>query len=272
MPFTKINGIEMYYEIHGEGEPVIFANGVFANTVSWFNQTPVFSKKYKVILYDMRGQGQSEHPETPYSFDLHADDQKMLLDVLGVDQVHHIGISYGSELGMVFALKYPERLKSLTICSGVTYIGPYLAKVSQLWRKACVLANPELFFYATVPFNFSETYIENNHDLLEQAKNRYAQFDYPAFVRLMDAFLELDITEDLSAIKVPTCIIGGEQDLIKPPSPYSLTIQENIQHSELHIIPDSGHVVTWEKPEEFNSIVLGFLDKINLKGKEIVNR
>ena len=152
-------------------------------------------------------------------------------------------------------------MKTLTICRGVTYIGPYLSKVSQLWRKACVLADPELFFYATVPFNFSENYIEKNHELLEQAKGRYALFDYPAFVRLMDAFLKLDVTEQLSSITVPTCIIGGEQDLIKPPYPYSMIMHENIPNSEMHIIPETGHVVTWEKPEEFNSVVLGFLSK-----------
>ena len=133
--------------------------------------------------------------------------------------------------------------------------------MSQLWKKACVLADPELFFYATVPFNCSENYIEKNHDLLEQAKERYALFDYPAFVRLMDAFLKLDVTEQLSAISVPTCIIGGEQDLIKPPYPYSILMHENIPNSELHIIPKTGHVVTWEKPTEFNSIVLDFLSR-----------
>ena len=262
MPHMRINGINIYYEVHGEGEPLIFANGVFANTLSWFNQTPVFSKKYKVILYDMRGQGQSDHPEGNYSFDLHAQDQKELLKALDIDQVHHIGISYGSELGLVFALKYPEKLKSLTVCSGVTHIGAYLKRVSQLWRAACVQADPLMFFYATVPFNFSESYIEENEALLEQAKERYSQFDNPAFVRLMDAFLELNITDQLSEIAVPTCIIGGEQDLIKPPYPYSMTMHELIPNSELHIIPESGHVVTWEKPHEFNSIVLGFLDKL----------
>lgn len=167
----------------------------------------------------------------------------------------------GAELGLAFALKYPDMLRSLTVCSGVSYIGTYLNQVAQLWREACVLANPLLFYHCTVPFNFSETYIHENNELLEQAKSRYALFDYPSFVRLMDAFLELDITELLPQINVPTCIIGGEKDILKPPYPYSKIINEKINHSEMIIVPDSGHVVTWEKPEEFNSIVLGFLEK-----------
>ncbi|MHA1225837.1 MAG: alpha/beta fold hydrolase [Candidatus Hodarchaeales archaeon] len=262
MPFVKSNDVDIYYEIHGEGEPLIFANGIFANTLSWFNQTKLFSKKYKVILYDMRGQGKSTKPKDHYSFSLHVEDQIALMDNLGIDRVHHIGISYGSELGLYFALKHPDRIKSLTLCCGVSFIGPYLYHVSQLWRLACILADPMLFFYATVPFNFSETYIKNNSVLLEQAKDRYKQFDYEAFTRLMDSFLQLNITnEELFEIKTPTCIIAGEKDRIKPPNPYSMTMHENIPNSELHIVPDSGHVVTWEKPHEFNSIVLGFLEK-----------
>ncbi len=261
MPTIEVNGINIYYEIHGEGEPLIFANGIFANTVSWFNQIPEFSKKYKVILYDMRGQGQSDKPSGDYTFDLHAADQKALLEVLDIKHVHHIGISYGSELGMVFALKYPELVKSLVVCCGVSYIGPYLAQVAQLWREACVLANPLMFYYSTVPFNFSETYIKNNSDLLEQAKGRYKDFNYPSFVRLMDAFLKLDITDQLNQIKIPTCVIGGEKDILKPPKKYSKIIHENIPNSEIHVIPDSGHVVTWEKPNEFNEIVMNFLSQ-----------
>ncbi|MFW9997723.1 MAG: alpha/beta fold hydrolase, partial [Candidatus Odinarchaeota archaeon] len=243
--------------------PVIFANGVFANTLSWFNQTPFFSEKgYQVILYDMRGQGNSEKPKKDYSFDIHAEDQKALLEKLGISKINHVGISYGSELGLIFALKYPETVNTLTVCSAVTYIGPYLNQVSQLWKAACVKADPMMFYYATVPFNFSETYIKENSKVLEQAKERYKLFDYPAFVRLMDSFLELNIpNEDLKKIQVPTCVIGGEKDLLKPPVPYSRVIYGNLPNSELHIIPDSGHVVTWEKPNEFNSIVLGFLEK-----------
>ncbi|MHA1971721.1 MAG: alpha/beta fold hydrolase [Candidatus Hodarchaeales archaeon] len=265
MPFVKSEDVDIYYEIHGEGEPLIFANGIFANTLSWFNQTKVFSKKYKVILYDMRGQGKSSKTKN-YSFSLHVKDQIFLMDELGIDQVHHVGISYGSELGLYFALKHPDRIKTLTVCCGVSFIGSYLYHVSQLWRKACLLADPMLFFYATVPFNFSETYINKNSELLEQAKERYKQFDYTAFVGLMDSFLQLKITNDeLSRIEIPTCIIAGEKDRIKPPDPYSLVLDKYIKNSELHIIPDSGHVVTWERPDEFNSIVLGFLEKSLMK-------
>jgi 3-oxoadipate enol-lactonase len=261
MPVSNVNGINIYYEIHGEGEPVIFGNGVFSNTLGWVNQIPIFSKQYQVILYDMRGQGQSEKPEGPYSFEIHAEDQKALLDDLGVSKVHHVGISYGAELGLVFALQYPEMLKSLVVCSAVSFVGPLLREMALLWKLVCELANPDLFYHATVPLNFAETFIQENTAILEQAKVRYTQLDYPALVRLMDAFLQLDVTDQLKNIKTPTCVIVGEKDILKPTYPYSSLIHESLPNSEMTIVRDSGHAVTFERPKEFNSIVLGFLDK-----------
>ncbi|MHA3964281.1 MAG: alpha/beta fold hydrolase [Candidatus Thorarchaeota archaeon SMTZ1-45] len=261
MPISNVNGVNIYYEIHGEGEPVIFGNGVFSNTLGWINQVPVFSKEYQVILYDMRGQGQSEKPKEPYTFDIHAEDQKALLEELGISRVHHVGISYGAELGLVFAMKYPEMLKSLVVCSGVSYLGPVLYELAQLWRYVCELGNPDLFYHATVPLNFGDTFIRENTTILEQAKVRYTLLDYPPLVRLMDAFLELDITDKLKRIKTPTCVIAGEKDILKPAYPYSSLIHDNLPNSEMIIVRDSGHAVTFERPEEFNSIVLGFLRK-----------
>jgi 3-oxoadipate enol-lactonase len=261
MPTTKINGIDIYYEIHGEGEPVIFGNGIFSNTLGWVNQLPVFSKEYQVILYDMRGQGQSEKPKSPYSFEIHAEDQKMLLDDLGFSKVHHVGISYGAELGLVFALKYPEMLKSLVVCSAVSHIGTLLRNMCELWRYACLLADPDMFYHATVPLNFGETFLREQTAILDAAKERYANLDYPALVRLLDAFLMLDVTDQLHKIKVSTCVIAGEDDILKPAYPYSNLIHEKIPTSEMVIVRGSGHAITFEKPEEFNSIVLGFLRK-----------
>ena len=154
MPVSKVNGINIYYEIHGEGEPVIFGNGVFQNTSGWINQLPIFSKEYQVILYDMRGQGQSDKPKDPYSFEIHAEDQMALLENLGISKVHHVGISYGAELGLVFALEYPDMLKSLVVCSAVSFVGPLLYKMVELWRYACELEDPEMFYHSTLPLNF----------------------------------------------------------------------------------------------------------------------
>ena len=259
MPKVQINGINIYYEIHGDGEPVVLANGIFMNTTSWFGQISEFSKHFKIILYDMRGQGQSDKPDEEYSFDLHADDQLALLDHLGIEKVHHVGISYGAELGLVFALNSPERLSSLVLSNCASHIGPLLEKIGKLWRYACVKNDPEMFYYATVPFNFSESFISKNQKFFEEALERYKMLNLPSFIYLLDAFLKLDVTNRLSEITVPTLIVGGKKDILKPPDPYSYILHEKINNSEIKIIDDAGHALTHEKPEEFNSEVLRFL-------------
>jgi pimeloyl-ACP methyl ester carboxylesterase len=256
-----VNGIDIYYEIHGEGEPVVFGNGVFSNTLGWVHQVPVFSKEYQVILYDMRGQGQSEKPVESYTFDLHAEDQRALLEEIGYSRVHHVGISYGAELGLVFALKYPELVKSLVVCSAVSHVGTLLNEMCQLWRSVCKLGNPDLFYHATVPLNFGETFIQENSAILEQARERYAHLEFPALVRLIDAFLQLDITDQLHKIQIPTLVIGAEEDILKPAFPYSKIIDDQLPHSEMVVVKGSGHAVTFEKPQEFNRLVLDFLRK-----------
>src|SRR5512136_3074629 len=111
MPKIKANGIELYYELHGpETAPVLaLSNGILMSTASWAFQTPIFSKHYRLLLYDCRGQGQSDHPAGPYSMELHADDLAALLDALGIARAHIGGISYGAEISVVFALRHPER-------------------------------------------------------------------------------------------------------------------------------------------------------------------
>ena len=207
----------------------------------------------------MRGQGQSDKPGGEYSFELHADDQKKLLDHLSLDKVHHVGISYGAELGLAFALKYPEMLKSLVLSNCVSYIGPLLDKISNLWRYACVKNDPEMFYYATTPFNFSESFISKNKEFFSQAIERYKLLDLPSFINLLDAFQKFNVTERLSEIQVPTLILGGAKDILKPPVPYSFLLKDKIKNSIIKVIDDAGHALTHEKPEEFNSEVLEFI-------------
>ena len=122
MPRIEANGIQIYYELHGpeDAEVVVLSNGVLMSTASWAFQTPVLAKHYRVLLYDCRGMWQSQHPPGPYSMELHADDLAALLDAMGIERAHIAGISYGGELSLAFALKYPGRTRSLIVSSAVS--------------------------------------------------------------------------------------------------------------------------------------------------------
>ncbi|HSG26370.1 MAG TPA: alpha/beta hydrolase [Anaerolineales bacterium] len=116
MPKVEVNGIQFYYELHGpEGAAVlVLNNGIIMNAAtSWAFQTRTLSANYRVLQYDCRGQGQTDHPEEAYSMMQHADDLSALLDALGIQKAHIAGISYGGEVAQAFALTYPEKTLSL---------------------------------------------------------------------------------------------------------------------------------------------------------------
>ena len=261
MPKIKANGIELFYEQHGwnkDADVLVLSNGVLMSTASWAFQTPVFSKHYRVLLYDCRGQWQSDHPKEPYSMELHADDLAALLNALGIARAHIGGISYGAEVSMVFALKYPALVKSLILASTVSQIDPVLRGIVQAWIEAAKRKDPDLFYSVTYPSNFSERWIAANPQLLEQARGRYATLDLDAVVNLCEAFLKLNITSELHRIAAPTLLMVGEEDALKPRR-YADVIAREIPRAEYVIIPCSGHALSWEQPGVFNSLIIGFL-------------
>jgi len=263
MPRIRIDDINLYYEIHGlESAPVlVLNNGVIMNAAtSWVFQTKALSRHYRLLLYDCRGQGQSDHPDNPYSMEIHADDLAALLDALGIDKAHIAGISYGGEVAQAFTLKYPGRVRSLILIDTVSEVGPELRLVIESWVDALQKEDALAFFNATVPMNFSPEFIAHNTALLEDAKKRYTLLDFSAVIRLCEAFFAVDFTKRLVEITAPTCIMVGELDLLKGPR-YADILKKGIPHAEYHVLKDAGHASCWERPEEFNSIILGFLAK-----------
>jgi 3-oxoadipate enol-lactonase len=264
VPKTSVNGIDLYYEISGPvGAPVlVLSNGIMMSTASWAFQKAILEKHLRVLLYDCRGMWQSDHPEGPYSMEMHADDLAGLLEALNLREAHIAGISYGAEISMMFALSYPERTKSLIVIDGVSEIHPMLRGQTYPWLMAADRNDPELLLRTSYHMNFGEDWIKANHVFIENSVERYAQLDMKALTWLMQAFYELDITDQLPEIAIPTLVIAGEEDLIKGQE-YAKIIADQISGSELVLIPGSGHAVCLEKPAILNTLLLGFVTKNN---------
>ncbi len=263
MPTIHTNGVRLYYESHGSenAPPLILNNGILMNAAnSWAFQTKTLSKYYRVIQYDCRGQGQSDHPAHPYSMEEHARDIDGLMSELGIQRAHILGISYGGEIAQTFAAGYPGRVWSLVLADTVSEVGPELRLVVEGWRRSALGGDAAGLHEATVPWNFSARFIAQHPQMIADSRERYRHLDMAAVARLCDAFLQVDITHRLKEINVPTCILVGEEDKLKGRA-YSEILHRHIMHSEFHILPGAGHASCWEKAEEFNSIVLGFLAK-----------
>jgi len=262
MPKAMVNGIEIYYELHGPEDAgvLVLSNGVLMSTASWGFQVPALAQRHRLLLYDCRGMWQSEHPPGPYTMELHADDLAGLLDILGIERAHIGGTSYGAEVGMVFALKYPERTRSLVVTSAVSQVDPLLQGMIDSWIAAARARDAEMLFQVVYPLTFSEDWIAANRMTLDLARERYNSLDFDAFLQLLLCFSKLDITADLHRIAAPVLVVAGELDLLKPRR-YSEIIAREIPGAEFAVIPQAGHAALWERAGVFNSLILGFLAK-----------
>lgn len=262
MPHANVNGTRLYYELHGpeDAEVIVLSNGIMMSTASWVYQTNVLKKHLRVLLYDCRGMWQSEHPAGPYSMEQHADDLAALLDYLQIEKAHVAGISYGSEVSLMFALRYPARTRSLMVIDGVSEVPPLLKVQSAPWRMAAERGDSDLLYYTSVHLNWSEAYINANADALEKSRAAFALIDMPSFISMMDSFTTYNVTARLGEIACPTLIITGQEDLIKGPKLAQLMV-DRIPRAEYMLVPGAGHALCLDKPHELNTALLGFVLK-----------
>lgn len=265
MPKKDINGVDIYYELKGKGEKTIaFLNGIAMSTPWWKPQVKNFSDDYKVLLHDFRGQGQSTLQPNNFTFEQHADDFYTLLGKLNIDEIHIMGVSYGAEVAMVFALKYPEKVSSLLLGTAVSEVRPLLKAKIESWILASKTYDGKLFFKVMAPYIYSNNFYERKSTWLE---DRAEQFDkivnkewFDGFIALCENFLTLDITDQLNNINVPTLVVSAKEDILKPPL-YSKIISKNIPNTKLKLVENSGHGLFAEKPTEFNKIISKFLEE-----------
>src|SRR5579871_570460 len=119
MPTISVNDIDMYYEVHGEGEPLVLIAGTNSDHTLYRGITPQLAAKYQVIVFDNRGVGQTSKPDIPYSIEMMADDTAGLLDALGITGAHMLGTSMGGRIAVALALRHPRHVKSLILVSTV---------------------------------------------------------------------------------------------------------------------------------------------------------
>lgn len=262
MPRIKVRDLELYYELQGEAkETLVFLNGIGMSAPLWRPMVDHFLLRYRCLCHDFRGQMMSDKPEGEYSMEMHVEDTLALLDALGLDKVHLVGTSYGSEVAQIFAYTHPQRTSSLTVIGGVSESDALLRATADAWSAAALSGDGVSFYKSLLPWSYSSAYLQNNRESLAARAGAFAKIpkDFlQGFARLVDAFLQLDCTARLKEIRCPTLIIAAEKDLIKPPR-YSVIMHREIAHSEYHVVPGSGHAVVMENPASLNRLLDDFL-------------
>ena len=253
------------HRVDGAGEPVLLLNGGMMTISTWDAIAAALATTHRAVRCDFRGQLLSPGVPEPM-IAAHVADVVALLDHLAIACAHVVGTSFGGEVGLIFAARFPERVRSLTVIASVAHLEPRLRLQTDLWAETA-LRDPQRTYRTLAVDTFSGRFLEQNAGLLEAGEARLAECppDFlPAFARLVRAFQKLDARPLLARIASPTLVVCAEHDSLKPPH-YSREIADGIQGAELVVVPDAGHAVVLEKPDVVNTLLLGFLAKHALR-------
>jgi 3-oxoadipate enol-lactonase len=261
MPYQSVNRIQLYYEWHGDAAafPLVLINGLLADTTGWMFQTEPYATHFRLLLYDCRGQGQSATPPGPYPTDQHAQDLVALLDALGVQQTHLVGLSNGGAVAMTVAATYPERVARLVVADSYAHSDLLIHAKLTSWLQALEHGGLSLRFDVATPWVWGQTFLAANRHLLAPLREKAASTDAEAVRGLLSGALDYDIRDQLGAIRAPTMVLVGEEDLLTPPW-YAREICTAIDGAQLCVIPQAGHALPIERPALFNALTLDFLN------------
>jgi len=257
----KANGIEINYEIEGNGPWLTMSHSLACNLHMWDPQMPALTGKFKVLRFDTRGHGQSSAPAGEYTLEHLADDVKGLLDGLGIRQTHWAGLSMGGMIAQAFALKYPGVFQSMVLADTASRLPPEAGK---LWADRIKTAQGEgmgALVESTLARWFTEPYRNSRKDVMEKIGNDIRTTPVNGFVGCCHAISKLNYLDRLKEIKVPALVVVGEQDPGTPPDA-ARAIQQNLPGSELKILPSAAHLSNIEQPDEFNKAMTGFLNRV----------
>lgn len=256
----------MYYEIHGQGFPLVLIAGYGCGSWLWFKQLPHFSKTFQTIVFDNRGVGKTDKPDDAYSIRMFADDTTGLLKHLNVDKCHVLGISMGGMIAQQLALLYPELVEKLILCSttsGGQNSIPIPVDTLRILASSARLPREE-GLRRNMATAFSPEYVRNNPKVFDTVISHLLSNPQPLYAnqRQFHALVEFDDEKRLNEISSPTLICAGDKDGVIP-TENSRLLHERIDGSELIIFKGSGHLVIIERAEELNTKITEFLLGLN---------
>jgi len=275
MATARINGIDLYYEEHGDSaaDPVLLIMGFTMNAGAWIAQIPALAERYHVIAFDNRGAGRTSQPDGPYTTRQMADDAAGLLDHLGIASAHVVGASMGGMIAQEFAVNYPERVRSLVLAC-TTPGGPRSAGYQAMMDAGGEALEAESLEALMTPERLQES-------MLLAFTPEYMASPGPAFQQMAVTTLQFpqtlegmkgqlmgirahDTFDRLSRITAPTLVMAGTEDTLVDAANSPL-LAERIPNAELHMFPGLRHGFNVEKPDEVNASILEFLAKHAMK-------
>ncbi|MGN6743490.1 MAG: alpha/beta fold hydrolase [Amnibacterium sp.] len=261
MPTITANGIDIAYTLEGDGpETVVLINGLADEKETWAYQTPALLEAgYRVLTFDNRGVGATDKPAGPYTAELLADDAKALVEALGIERFHLMGVSMGGMIAQEYALKHPGDLASVTFACTYAAPGPFCSRMFAMWADmAPVLGVPFVMRDVTL-WAFTLDFFRTREDELAEFETgmRYMTMPTPAYLAQLAVIQAHDATDRLPQLSVPTLVFAGEQDILIP-TRLSQDLAELVPGAEWRTV-QGGHGCVWEHPDDFNAAFVSFL-------------
>lgn len=252
MPYAPTNGIETYYESHGDGPPIVFAHGRGGCHLSWWQQVPALRDRFRCVTFDHRGFGYLKDVVGGPGRHAFADDLAALLDHLGIERSYLVGQSMGGWTCLSFAVAHLDRTAGLVLAD--TSAGINDESIFSAYRARG--EPPANVFDRALSAAFKE-----RDPVTAFLYAEISALSEPPRESLMDLLLSEDgpTPEQLTDVSVPTLIIVGEDDIVVPPE-IARMCAGFMPGARLEIVPGSGHSVYFEKPEVFNDLVEDFVD------------
>ncbi|MBM3489192.1 MAG: 3-oxoadipate enol-lactonase [Alphaproteobacteria bacterium] len=257
-----VNGTQINYDVSGPpgGPAIVMGHSLASSRVMWDPQLSALSGKYRVMRFDTRGHGLSAVPSGAYTVDQLADDALALMDALGIAKAHWIGLSMGGVLGQNIALRRPERLLSLALCNTLARVAP---EARAVWTGRIATAEAEgvgPMADTTMQRWFTQPYLQKNPPELQTIRAEYLNTPRGGYVGCCHALSTLDYLDRLTAVKAPTLVIVGRQDMGTPVA-MSEAIAGKIPGAKLVVVENAAHLGNIEQPEIYTRELLALIQR-----------
>lgn len=265
MATIMTNGMEMYYQREGSGEPLLLVHGLLFSAESWRDQVDALATNYDCIAVDLRGQHRSQATEDPGEYDLwnQAEDVHGLITALGLAPAHFVGLSMGGMIGMRLALSHPEDLRDLVLIdTSPRGEAPERVELYEAMRRVMERGGTESVLPALPTVFFCDDFIATSGDRIEAWFDSLRAGDPMGFVRASRAVDERDdITGRLNEIGLPTLVMHGTEDAAIPMD-NARVMGDNIPGARFEVVEGAGHQSNMDHPDEVTALIRDFLASV----------
>jgi 3-oxoadipate enol-lactonase len=259
----KSGDAEIAYHALGEGPPVVLLHPFPVNHEFWLPVAQALATRYRIILLDLRGHGDSGVGEGPATMEKHAADIARVMDDADIGRTPLVGVSIGGYALFEFWRRYRGRVAALGLCNTKAPADSAEARAARLQAANDVLERgTEPFFESMIPRLLGKTTRETRPDLVIGALNMMRKMSPEDIAQVQRGMAERpDSVDTLKTINVPTLLVTGDEDILTGANESEL-MRQHISGSQLRVISKAGHYAPWEQPEEVGRLLRQFLERL----------